>query len=64
MEDQIVILTKDLADAICDMDDIGFSEGLGPEKTESSAEWDKLVAAAEKRTLRSCDRTNWREMTG
>lgn len=58
MEDQTVVLTMKLADAICDMEDIAFGEGLGPEK-DRTEDWEKLVAMAEHRAGRTCYRTDW-----
>lgn len=40
-------LSEDLAHAIIDMDDIGFSEGLGPNGVARTKVWGALVAKAE-----------------
>ena len=56
-----------LAHAIIDMDDIGFSEGLGPRINERAEAWYQLVAAAEKIAKReSVARGNdsWRKSRG
>lgn len=42
-----VEVTKDLANAIIDMDNHGYSEGLGPETEKGFDAWDKLVMMAE-----------------
>ena len=44
-----LLLTRDpdLAEAIIDMDNHGFSEGLGPDTDEQAAAWYKIVDAAE-----------------
>jgi len=39
-------LTKELGDAIIEMEAIAFSEGQGPRTPEQNAAWDKLVESA------------------
>ena len=50
MEEKIekVEMSTALANAICDMEDVGFSEGLGPETPECTVAWNELVSAAER----------------
>ncbi len=56
------VLTEDLAHAIVDMDDHGFSEGLGPETLKGAAAWEALVVAAELIADRKADATRCAEM--
>ncbi len=51
-ENTTIELTRDLANAICDYEDIGFSEGLAAETNEQQEAWLRLVDAAEKRVCR------------
>ena len=60
MEDKIIRMTMKIADAICDMDDIGFAEGLGPEQGRSEV-WKELVKLAEHRACRICHRNRFKE---
>jgi hypothetical protein len=45
-------LTFELADAICDYEDIAFAEGLAAENNKRQEAWLRLVDAAEKRVCR------------
>ncbi len=45
-----LLLTEDLANAIIDMDNHGYSEGLGPDTPERMEAWQKIVAVAEEQT--------------
>ncbi|MHC4300932.1 MAG: hypothetical protein ACYS7Y_26965 [Planctomycetota bacterium] len=51
------VLPTDLAQAVLDMDDIGWSEGLGPTGDFRQEAWDRLVKAAEVQSGRKADRT-------
>jgi len=46
--DEKIRMNMTLADAICDMEDIGFNEGLGPDTSERTEAWNELVDAAER----------------
>ena len=55
-------LTKALAHAIIDMDDHGYSEGLGPGTRESIDAWKLLLKTAEDLTGRDADETRGRKL--
>ena len=52
MDEPSVVLTPDIANAILDMDDFGFSEGLEPKTEEATSAWIHLVSLAELRVQR------------
>ncbi len=43
-----ITIDKTLASAIIDMDNIGYSEGLGPESEDRSEKWSELVRTVSK----------------
>jgi hypothetical protein len=49
-------LTLSQANAIIDMEDNGYSEGLGPETSSSDEAWDEMVVRAEAATGRKAVR--------
>lgn len=50
-------LTKSLAHAVIDMENVGYSEGLGPEERTSFEAWKLLVKTAEDFVGRKADST-------
>ena len=54
-------LTKSLAFAIIEMDNIAWSEGLGPETDKSCDAWRELLAQAETVTDQKADCTRFQE---
>lgn len=61
-EEPAIDLTKPLANAIIDMEDIAFSEGQGPCDGPSTDAWEALVAEAEKAAGREADATRHRKL--
>lgn len=57
MESMKIKITQALAHAIIDMDNHGYSEGLGPNTKESTIAWKSLLKAAEDSTGRESDET-------
>ena len=55
------MMPEDMADAVLDMDDIAFSEGLGPRTKERLADWEVLVNIAGETSKRKSDRRRWEE---
>ncbi len=53
-------LTEALARAVVDMDDIAFSEGLGPTTVRSSTAWIALLDVAEEVADKEADSTRHR----
>lgn len=51
-----MMMTKGLANAIVDMDNIAFGEGLGPESKVSADDWEVFVDMAEEVTGKQTDR--------
>ena len=52
MDEPSVVMTPDIAHAVLDMADHGFSKGLGPETEEATEAWTHLVSLAELRVQR------------
>ncbi len=59
-----VELTVDLAKAIIEMDDIGFSEGLGPKSDVEYEAWRSLLEAAENVSGCEACSTRWSSRKG
>jgi len=55
------MITKNLANAIIDMDNIAFGEGLGPETKARADDWEVFVDMAEEATGKQTDRHNWED---
>ena len=61
MDEPSVVLTKDLAHAVLDMEDIGFGEGLGPETEEATRAWIHLISLSELRVQRLARCNRWKK---
>jgi hypothetical protein len=55
------MMTGSMANAIIDMDNIGWSEGLGPETDARADAWDVLVNSAEEVTGKQSYRHDWED---
>jgi len=55
-----LLLSDDLANAIIDMDNHGWSEVLGPDTPERMAEWTALLRTAEAKAGLLADETKYR----